>query len=212
MSPEELTLYFYHDPMCSWCWGYRPVSDELFARLPPTVKKKNVLGGLAPDSDEPMSAELRQMIMGHWQRIRDLLGTDFNFDFWTDCEPRRSTYPACRAVIAAGRQDAEEAMIESIQYAYYQRAMNPSDTDTLEFLATELDLDPRRFAADLRSAETNDELLRQVRFARSSPIGGFPSLAIGVDGRLVPVRLDYRDHRVTLAHLKELTRQVSATA
>ncbi|MFT6977114.1 MAG: putative protein-disulfide isomerase, partial [Shewanella psychromarinicola] len=23
------TLYYVHDPMCSWCWGYRPTWDTL---------------------------------------------------------------------------------------------------------------------------------------------------------------------------------------
>ena len=40
-------------------------------------------------------------------------GVRFNFDFWTHCTPKRSTYPACRAVIAARAQDPtlDEAMI-----------------------------------------------------------------------------------------------------
>ena len=145
------TLYFYHDPMCSWCWGYRPTAQALFSSLPENVSMKNVLGGLAPDSDEPMSAELRSTISGHWKRIHDTLGTEFNFDFWTNCKPRRSTYPACRAVIAATNQDREEDMIFAIQRAYYLRAMNPSDLETLEALADELDLNRALFQSDLRS-------------------------------------------------------------
>lgn len=212
MSPEPLILYFYHDPMCSWCWGYRPTSKKLFAELPAHVERRDILGGLAPDSDEPMPPALRETIAGHWRRIQGMLGTEFNFDFWTRCEPRRSTYPACRAVIAAGRQEREEAMTEAIQHAYYLRAMNPSDLDTLETLAREIGLDQEKFAADLRAPETNDELMRQVQFARNSPIRGFPALAITLEGRLFPVPLDYRDHGVTLAHLAELTKQRSLTA
>jgi putative protein-disulfide isomerase len=41
-------LYYYHDPMCSWCWGYRPVADQLFSSLPAWITRVNVLGGLAP--------------------------------------------------------------------------------------------------------------------------------------------------------------------
>ena len=125
------TLYFYHDPMCSWCWGYRSVSDQIFAALPDNVELVKIVGGLAPDSNEPMPESLRQKLPMVWQEIHDLLGTEFNFDFWTQCEPRRSTYPACRAVLAAGEQDRYDDMSDAIQRAYYLRAMNPSDVDTL---------------------------------------------------------------------------------
>lgn len=199
------TLYYYHDPMCSWCWGYRPTAELLFAGLPKNISRENILGGLAPDSDEPMSVELRKAIPGHWQRIQDMFGTEFNFDFWTNCEPRRSTYPACRAVIAAANQQQEAEMILAIQRAYYLRAKNPSDTETLVTLARELNLDSNRFKTDLRSLDTESELQRQVAFARSSPINGFPALALNTGSRLGRVRLDYRDHNTTLRHLSELT-------
>jgi putative protein-disulfide isomerase len=197
-------LYYYHDPMCSWCWGYRPVADQLFSSLPAWITRVNVLGGLAPDSDEPMPENLRQAIPGYWKNIEELLGTEFNYDFWTECEPRRSTYPACRAVIAAALQEREEAMTDAIQRAYYLRAMNPSNLSTLETLAAELELDAQRFARDIRSPEVEAELQRQIQFSRQSPIEGFPSLVLERDGELVAVQQDYHNAQVTLDHLQEL--------
>lgn len=198
------TLYFYHDPMCSWCWGYRPVSDMLFERLPAGISRQNVLGGLAPDTSVPMPLAQQAAISGHWKKIHDMLGTEFNFDFWEKCEARRETYPACRAVIAASHQDKAEQMINAIQRAYYLLAMNPSDLSTLELLARELAINTQRFSADLRSAEVELELQRQVRFARLSPISGFPSLALEAAGQLIPVRLDHRSFQVTLDHLQHI--------
>jgi putative protein-disulfide isomerase len=197
-------LYYYHDPMCSWCWGYQPVAEQLFANLPANVTRVNILGGLAPDSDEPMPAELRRAIPGYWRKIEAMLGTQFNYDFWTNCEPRRSTYPACRAVIAAAGQGAEEPMINAIQRAYYLRAMNPSNVSTLETLAAELGLDATQFAADIGSAEVETELQRQVQFTRQSPIEGFPSLVLEREGELMPVQQDYHSASTTLDHLKGL--------
>lgn len=200
----KAVLYFFHDPMCSWCWGYRPVSDRLTAELPDAVQLRKIVGGLAPDSDEPMSAELREKLPNAWRRIHAMLGTEFNFDFWTKCEPRRSTYPACRAVLAAGRQGRYDEMIDAIQHAYYLRAMNPSDIDTLETLAGELGLDVDCFRKDIHSEEIEAELMEQVELARHSPVDGFPSLVLEIDGQSVPVKRDYRDHRPTLAHIESL--------
>ena len=190
-------LYYIHDPMCSWCWGYRPTWDALQQALPEDIQQVNVVGGLAPDSDEAMPMEQQKLIAGHWQRIAEELGTKFNFDFWTNCAPRRSTYPACRAVLAAAAQDAEEAMINAIQHAYYLRAMNPSDASTLIALAKDIGLDTQRFADDLASAGIQRELERHFALRRSIDVYSFPSLVLQIGQESYPVPLDYQDHQIS---------------
>ena len=199
-----MKLYYVHDPMCSWCWAYRPTLLILRQQLPERVRWQNLLGGLAPDSQDPMPDETRQMVQGQWRRIQRELGTEFNFTFWDVCKPRRSTYIACRAVLAAAVQESEEAMILAIQEAYYRRALNPSDEDTLVMLAGELGLDPDRFRKDLTSETTNRELHAQINTARSWQVPGFPSLVLDLHGAARHVPLDYRDHRVTLAAVQKM--------
>lgn len=193
MTTQQPTLYYVHDPMCSWCWGFAPVWRQVRERLAGgPVRVEYLLGGLAPDSAEPMSAEMQTMLQQAWRRIQQHIpGTEFNFAFWTDCKPRRSTWPACRAVLAAARQQQELAMIEAIQQAYYLRAMNLSDDSTLLQLAAELGLDTERFAVDLNSEATRLRLQQQMRQAHSMPINGFPSLVLQTGRGLQPIPLDY---------------------
>lgn len=193
-----MILYYVHDPMCSWCWAYRPTLELLRQQLPAGVHWQNLLGGLAADSDEPMPGPTRLMVQAHWRRIQSELGTEFNFDFWSQCQPRRSTYIACRAVLAAAEQGREEAMILSIQKAYYLRAMNPSNADVLVKLAGELAMDSGQFASALHSEETEIELQNQVRQSRAWPIAGFPSLVLVKDKAARALPLDYRDAQCTL--------------
>jgi len=148
------TLYYIHDPMCSWCWGYRPAWQRLKAGLPAQVRTENLLGGLAPDNEQPMAPEQQRAIQGHWRRIQEMLGTEFNFDFWANCQPRRDTYKACRAVVVAAAGGLEEEMIEAIQRGYYLRAMNPSEPETLAKLAGEIGLDVMEFSHGLLSVDT----------------------------------------------------------
>ncbi len=200
------TLYYYHDPMCSWCWGYRPTVQKLFSSLPEGVTRTGIVGGLAPDSDQPMPEAQREAIADHWRRIEDLLGTEFNYDFWTKCEPRRSTYPACRAVIAAAKHGCEEEMILEIQKAYYLEARNPSDIDTLQILAEQLGLNAETFRKDIASSDTEAELQRQISLARASGVSGFPSLAVETNGQLVPINVDYKNCEVSLKQIEKVLR------
>jgi putative protein-disulfide isomerase len=97
---------------------------------------------------------LQQKIQQTWRRIEQTVpNMQFNYDFWIINNPVRSTYPACRAVLAARQHGAnyEDKMIGAIQTAYYQKAKNPSLESTLLECALEVGLDANRFADDLRN-------------------------------------------------------------
>ena len=201
---KPAVLYYIHDPMCSWCWGYRPEWLKLKSAVQNEFQVISILGGLAPDSDQPMPPDMRQAIEGHWRKIQSMLGTQFNFDFWRLCHPRRDTYKANRAVVVADGHDLAEEMIAAIQHAYYLRAMNPSEPETLVQLAVEIGLDGKNFRTALRSDETETEFTRQIRLARNMGVSSFPSLVLKTANGINPVVLDYRDHRLTLEDIRSI--------
>jgi putative protein-disulfide isomerase len=191
------TLFYFHDPMCSWCWGYRSTWLKLLALLPDSIQIEYILGGLASDSDEPMPIAMANAIQSHWQRVEQELGAKFNYDFWHKCEPRRSTYPACRAVIAAKYQNAEKEMILAIQKAYYLQAKNPSNIDALVSIAEELDLDIKSFTKDVVSLHTKEELSRQFNLAKKWQVSGFPSLILKCEELISPIQINYKNASIT---------------
>jgi len=199
-------LIYVHDPMCSWCWGFAETYLKLVEQLPEDVEVLRLLGGLAPDSDEVMPVSTRLMVQQAWQRIEEVIpGKKFNYDFWTKCQPRRATYPACRAVIAAREQGAEFdlRMTQQIQQAYYQQARNPSENETLVELAGEIGLDRERFEGQLTSEQTRDRLLEEINSARSIGINSFPSLVIQHAGKMESVLVNYTDANAMLDQINE---------
>ncbi|PKH04479.1 DsbA family protein [Psychromonas sp. MB-3u-54] len=204
MTSSKSCFYYVHDPMCSWCWAHLPEWQKLEAHLSRLLPVQYVLGGLAPDSDLPMPSEQQQAIRGYWQKINHFLGTEFNYNFWSENIPRRSTYPACRAVLAASWQNAEHDMNIALQKAYYLRAMNPSNIDTHLFLAKELGLNIKQFSEDLSSEKLENEFKQQLALAGRLPIQGFPSMVLSHQGNLHPIALDYQDHRGALAQVKKI--------
>lgn len=196
----RLTLYYAHDPMCSWCYAFGPVWQRVQAGLPETVEIRRLLGGLAGDTAEPMPDDMRRRIEATWQRIEESVpGTAFNFDFWQRCTPRRATYAACRAVIAARQQGAtrqqrvefDVAMTGAIQRAYYRQARNPSERDTLIGLAGELGLDVAAFTAYLGSTDCERTLQEEIALCHTLHADSFPALVLEVDGSTWPVAIDY---------------------
>lgn len=202
---SKAKLIYIFDPMCSWCWGYAPVWQQLKQALHGIVTIEYRVGGLAPDSEEPMPLDMQSMLQNTWHSISNKLGTQFNFDFWHHCQPRRSTYPACRAVLLARRAGKEGEMIQAIQHAYYLHARNPSDTLVLAELAKEIGIsDVTHFIQQLDSCDINTELFKEVTYTRSLPIQGFPSLVLNVQGNILPISIDYSDWQVTYATIAEI--------
>jgi putative protein-disulfide isomerase len=199
------TLIYVHDPMCSWCWGFEPTRRVLFEALSGKMQIQRMVGGLAPDSEVAMPEAMRQMLQHTWQRIEQSIpGTRFNFEFWEKCEPRRSTYPANRAVIAARAQgiDYDLAMTGRIQQAYYLEARNPSDNSTLVELATEIGLDSEQFAKSLVAASTQQLLMQEIQNSRALGIDSFPSLAVHKAGQLRHIGLNYTDPEAMLRQIE----------
>ena len=173
-------LYYVADPMCSWCWGFHSVLMQVKDALPDDVPLVYVMGGLARDSDEPMPEDVKAYVKNAWHQVTAETGASFNLDFWEVCEPRRSTYPSCRAFYAAKAQNEEAGvqMFEAIQRAYYQESRNPSDVATLIAVAGEVGLDVDQFAVDLRSEAIEKELQDGFNLRRSLGANEFPSLVM----------------------------------
>ena len=182
--------------MCSWCWAFKPTWDRVKKALLGKVKVDYLLGGLAPDSNEPMPIETREYVKGNWKRIQEMIpGTRFNYDFWTSCEPKRSTYPACRAVICAKQQhpDFENLIISGIQKSYYLEAQNPSNEDVLIDIAENLGVDTEKFKIDLHSSKVNEILIDEIKLARSMEINSMPTLALQINDIIKIIDINYID-------------------
>lgn len=204
-------LYYVYDPMCSWCWGFKPTWNKIESTIGNEVDITYVLGGLAPDSDVPMPEPMQQQIAAYWKKIEEYLGTQFNYAFWSENTPRRSTYPSCRAILAARSQNAEKQMLTAIQHAYYLNAKNPSDNEVLLALASDLELNVDRFHNEFFSETVHQQLLSEIQFARSIGGNSFPSLFVernSTDGSsantLIELPVDYLDPQVTIDSIRAL--------
>lgn len=198
---SDTRLIYVYDPMCSWCYAFNSSLQELQKDLPSTIRFSYLLGGLAPDSTEPMSVDLQNTIQQAWQRIEKTVpNIQFNYDFWLLNTAVRSTYPACRAILAARKQGAkfEIKLLHAIQTAYYQKAKNPSLQETLQACATEVGLNTDMFLRDFNNSAINNELLKEIEFVRNMGVVSYPSLRLLCDDKQFPIAVDYLNHRTMI--------------
>jgi len=197
----DTRLFYVHDPMCSWCYAFSASLAALQQDLPSNIQMIYLLGGLAADTTEPMPVNLQNTIQQAWHRIENTVPSiRFNYDFWKFNTPLRSTYPACRALLASRKQGAEFEfkLLQAIQNAYYQKARNPSLQVTLQECAAETGLDTVEFIKDLNSLAIDNELQGEIQLARSMGVASYPSLRLLHHEEQIAVTIDYLNHRTMI--------------
>ena len=197
-SDIKPTLFYVHDPMCSWCWGYKKTWHTVEQQVSDTFTITYLLGGLAKDSDEPMSIEMQRTIESYWHQVHKVTGAEFNHDFWRKNTPRRSTYPACRAVIVADKFGQMKPMITAIQRAYYLEAKNPSDYDILADCAESCGIDRDAFFEHIDSKITHRILYQHRFFIHTLKDAQFPSLYTMLGTKFTKIPIDYNDPQPTI--------------
>ncbi|MEO1878959.1 MAG: DsbA family protein [Methylococcales bacterium] len=202
-----VNLYYIHDPMCSWCYAFDAVLQALQSKLPQSIRLIKVLGGLAADSMEPMPPAMVKHIQLNWKEIeRSVPHIHFNHAFWANNQAIRSTYPSCRAVLAAKQQapDVEDKMIAQIQWAYYQNAQNPALDKTLIHCAQRIGLSVEVFLSDYHSELINKQLQQQIDFSRQLTVSSYPSLCMVINKQVWMLNIDYNDENVIIEQIMTL--------
>ncbi len=190
-----MRLLYVMDPMCGWCYGFQPELEQFLEKYS-AAQVDWIMGGLAPDSNQPMDERLQQTISSYWHQIEEKTQVTFNHDFWTLNTPYRSTYPACRAVISTERlkPNSAQQMAKAIQSAYYLEAKNPSLEETLIGCASSLGLDEKEFIQVFKSEETEQRFQQHLSITHQLQIQGFPALLyINDNNQAYPLALGYNN-------------------
>lgn len=186
INPATPILWYFADPMCSWCWGFSPAIAALRDDTRDRLKIALVLGGLRPGASEPMTAAARTEILHHWQQVQARTGQPFRFEHALPDGFVYDTEPAARAVVAAGGLDPAYSfpLFQAIQSAFYAQGRDVTQPAVLAELAAGLGLDAamflRAFASDAARTRT------QAHFAQTRKAGvrGFPTLILQQGERL----------------------------
>jgi putative protein-disulfide isomerase len=174
-------LIFVLDPMCSWCWGFAPVIDELQSTFGDEYRFSLVLGGLRTKGEMSWNEMSREYLKGHWRQVSQRTGQMFSDRLFEKESFDYDTYPACKAVITVrelfGMQSAF-AYLHTIQEAFYTRAEDITNIDVLCDLLQTVQLDSTAFRDFFESDRA--ELLMEHDFAKARSMGAnaFPSVVV----------------------------------
>lgn len=173
-------LWYFADPMCSWCWGFSSVIETLREAYRERLKIALMLGGLRPGTTEPMTPQQRDDILHHWRDVQAMTGQAFSFEGALPAGFVYDTEPASRAVVTVGAIDpaATFAYFKSVQQAFYVAQRDVTQAGVLSALAVASGIDAGDFAARFGSDEMRRRTQQHFLHTRQAGVRGFPALIV----------------------------------
>ena len=207
-------LIYFADPMCSWCYGFSPVLDDIRRAFGRTLPIRVVMGGLRPGTEAPMTEAAKLELAGHWRHVNDATGLPFNAAGMAREGFVYDTDPAARAVVVV-RHDGEElaaGYLTRAQRAFYAEGRDVTSPDVLADLAAELGLDRERFLEQWASDEAKQETWRDYAISQRAGVTGFPTLVAGPneEGAYGVVTRGFAPGEQVLGVLKEWMDRIAA--
>lgn len=185
-SPAVPGLHFLYvaDPLCSWCYGFAPVMEQLAARFADRLPVRLVMGGLRAGNTRPMRAEDKNYIRDAWSCVHEATGQPFDMAFFDREGFVYDTEPACRAVVCArdwdgGAPVSALAFKARVSSAFYAHNRDVTSHEVLADVAAEAGFDRDAFTARLLAAETRNATFRDFLTSQEMGVRGFPMLAAG---------------------------------
>ena len=182
-------LIFVVDPMCSWCWGFAPIIEELRTTLSGECSFSLVLGGLRTKGEMPWDEQSKEYLKGHWKQVSQRTGQVFSDALFEKESFEYDTYPACKAVITVrelfGMENAF-VYLHKIQEAFYTKSQDITNINVLTELLKDMGLESSSFKTFFESERA--QLLMEHDFAKARSMGAnaFPSVVvIDEEGHLV---------------------------
>jgi len=182
MSPSSI-LWYFADPMCSWCWGFSPVIEQLRSIYDKRLNIALMLGGLRPGTTESISAQMRDEILHHWHEVHKLTGQSFSFEGALPEGFVYDTEPACRAVISVAQLGKDKIFpyFISIQSAFYIDQVDVTLAGNLATLANQQGFTSDQFLTHFHSDAVLQKTKLQFQGTQQAGVSGFPSLVLQND-------------------------------
>lgn len=207
-------LIYFSDPMCSWCYGFSPVIDQIRREFGRTLPIRIVMGGLRPGTETAMTEEAKLEVANHWVHVHEATGLPFDGSGMSAPGFVYDTDPAARAVVVARREGEELAagLLGRIQKAFYAEGRDVTQGETLAELAEELGLERAPFLEAWSAEEAKQETWRDYAIAQRAGVTGFPTLVAGPndEGVFGVVTRGYAPGEQVIAILKEWLERIAA--
>lgn len=191
-----MKMFYFTDPMCSWCYGFSPAVKKLKENYP-EIDLQIISGGFSPYSQQVVDQEYKDFLAFHWRNVNQRSGQffDHSMKFISDSF-RYDTEPSSRALgVVQGllpKQDLD--YLSLMQKAFYVDGKDITDDTVLATLAEELGIEKNSFLERFHSEEMKQKTNQGFQFSRQLGVQGFPTLLTLEKGTVKVITRGFQDY------------------
>jgi len=192
---RRLTIDFFHDVVCCWCFNISSRMRAAARELDLDIRHRTfVLQASRQEMAERWGTpqQARETILGHWTHCRqvsdrpDLIDVEAMREAQFDYPHGHTAALACKAAESLGGQAAHWDMFDRIQLAHLAEARNIADPAVLAGAAREVGLGGPGFARAMADPAISRAVEADRQFARLLQVHSIPALIVRETGaRLV---------------------------
>jgi len=206
--PDARLLYGY-DPLCGWCYVFRPSIDAVAEALP-DLEIDLVMGGLVVGPRAQPMRRARDYLVGAMATAEARSGVRFGDAFRNglllEDDYTMDSVTTCRAVVSAralGDARTAFAFAEAYSHAIYHDGRKPDAPETLRALAHDVGLDGDALVAHWSSPAAERATAEAFHHARSLGVDSYPTLLRSdPDGALTVVQRGFDGPEPTLDRVR----------
>ncbi|WP_374570075.1 DsbA family protein [Phenylobacterium sp.] len=174
-------LIYFSDPMCSWCYGFSPVIEDIRETFGDKLPIRVVMGGLRPGTEEPLSEDAKRSLRDHWTHVTEASGQPFDESVLDREGFIYDTDPAARAVVLLRRNHPNLALeyLRRLQAAFYAENRDVTSLEVLADIAADLGVRRDAFLHQLDTVDARQETWRDYAISQRAGVTGFPTLVAG---------------------------------
>lgn len=183
-----VTIHYFYDPLCGWCYGATPLIESI-ANSDKFKLKLHPGGMLSAKMIEP---PFRQHILESDQQIKQLTGAQFGHNYVkrvaSSEELVLDSYLPIRAILTANSlKGSSFVMLKAIQKAHYLDGKSVNQITTLSAIAAQINLDPELWKIEMDAIDRIEEcaIKNSHRLMNQLGVGGYPTLILENKGRFL---------------------------
>lgn len=185
-EPQTPRLLSFVDAMCSWCYGFTPVLEQIRSHFTDRLDHYTFAGGLRPFNTEPMTPEWREKLSKTYATIAEMTGQRFTTKKLFDPKFIYDTEPASRAIVTMRflKPGMDYSYYLTIQNAFYAFGEDITQPEILGAYAEKFEVRYADFLEAFNSDDIRQSTLGDFQVAKNLGIDGFPTLVLHrVDGK-----------------------------
>jgi putative protein-disulfide isomerase len=185
---EKPELIYVYDPLCSWCFGFTPVINQIHAKYSGAVNFTILTGGLVLNREGEPATGSEELIRQMMEQIENSTGVKAGEPFFNLMKSGTYVYnseiPCLAHFIAKEIQpDSGFAFSKALQEMFFINGKNLNDTAVYLSAVDSFGIDKTLFLEHFRNPVYRDKIYKEFSDVSGMGVESFPALVLKKGGK-----------------------------